>query len=124
MVLGLLALQGVVGGVQWALKLPSEIVWVHVAIATANWLAMLWTVAAAGRLEPRDGGSRQSIERPRALGGLAAGASGCSPSRSRSASSASSRRCWSRRRGPPLSPLLGRLRSRWWALALPLRSAS
>ena len=53
MVLGLLALQGAVGGLQWALKLPTEIVWVHVAIATGNWLAMLWTVAAAGRLEPR-----------------------------------------------------------------------
>jgi cytochrome c oxidase assembly protein subunit 15 len=51
-VLGLLVLQGAVGGLQWALKLPSEIVWVHVAIATLNWLAMLWTVAAAGRLEP------------------------------------------------------------------------
>jgi cytochrome c oxidase assembly protein subunit 15 len=53
LVLGLLALQGAVGGVQWALELPGEIVWVHVALATANWLAMLWTVAAAGRLEPR-----------------------------------------------------------------------
>ncbi|MGE5408632.1 MAG: COX15/CtaA family protein [Syntrophothermus sp.] len=52
-VLGLLALQGVIGGVQWALKLPGELVWVHVAVATATWLAMLWTVAAAGRLEPR-----------------------------------------------------------------------
>jgi heme a synthase len=52
-VLGLLALQGVVGGLQWYLKLPGEIVWVHVAIATGNWLAMLWTVAAAGRLAPR-----------------------------------------------------------------------
>jgi cytochrome c oxidase assembly protein subunit 15 len=52
-VLALLALQGVVGGVQWALELPTEIVWVHVAIATLNWLAMLWAVAAAGRLEPR-----------------------------------------------------------------------
>jgi heme a synthase len=52
-VLGLLALQGAIGGVQWALELPGEIVWVHVAVATANWLAMLWTVAAAGRLEPR-----------------------------------------------------------------------
>ena len=52
-VLGLLALQGVVGGVQWALELPGEIVWVHVALATGNWLAMLWTVATAGRLEPR-----------------------------------------------------------------------
>ena len=52
-VLGLLALQGVVGAVQWALELPAGIVWVHIAIATGNWLAMLWTVAAAGRLEPR-----------------------------------------------------------------------
>lgn len=52
-VLGLLALQGVVGGVQWALELPGEIVWVHIALATLNWLAMLWTVATAGRLEPR-----------------------------------------------------------------------
>jgi cytochrome c oxidase assembly protein subunit 15 len=51
--IGLLALQGVVGGVQWALELPSEVVWVHVALATATWLAMLWTVATAGRLEPR-----------------------------------------------------------------------
>jgi heme a synthase len=52
-VLGLLALQGAIGGLQWALKLPGEIVWVHVAVATLNWLAMLWAVAAAGRLEPR-----------------------------------------------------------------------
>jgi heme a synthase len=52
-VLGLLALQGAIGGLQWALELPGELVWVHVAVATANWLAMLWTVAAAGRLEPR-----------------------------------------------------------------------
>ncbi len=52
-VIGLLALQGAVGGLQWWLELPAGIVWVHVAIATGNWLAMLWTVAAAGRLEPR-----------------------------------------------------------------------
>jgi cytochrome c oxidase assembly protein subunit 15 len=52
-VLGLLALQGAVGGLQWALKLPAEIVWLHVALATLTWLATLWTVATAGRLEPR-----------------------------------------------------------------------
>jgi cytochrome c oxidase assembly protein subunit 15 len=52
-VIGLLALQGAIGGVQWALELPGEIVWIHVAVATCNWLAMLWTVATAGRLEPR-----------------------------------------------------------------------
>ncbi len=51
-VIGLLALQGVVGGVQWWLKLPGELVWLHVALATLTWLAMLWTVATAGRLEP------------------------------------------------------------------------
>ena len=53
-VIGLLALQGIVGGVQWLLKLPTEIVWIHVALATVAWLAMLWTVASAGRLEPRE----------------------------------------------------------------------
>ena len=52
-VIGLLGVQGLVGGLQWALELPTEIVWLHVAIATVNWLAMLWTVATAGRLEPR-----------------------------------------------------------------------
>jgi cytochrome c oxidase assembly protein subunit 15 len=52
-VIALLGLQGVVGGLQWALELPGELVWAHVALATANWLAMLWTVATAGRLEPR-----------------------------------------------------------------------
>jgi cytochrome c oxidase assembly protein subunit 15 len=52
-VIGLLALQGAVGGLQWALKLPAEIVWLHVALATLTWLATLWTVATAGRLEPR-----------------------------------------------------------------------
>jgi cytochrome c oxidase assembly protein subunit 15 len=53
LVIGLLALQGAIGGIQWWLELPAGIVWVHIAIATGNWLAMLWTVAAAGRLEPR-----------------------------------------------------------------------
>lgn len=51
-VICLLGLQGAVGGLQWALELPGELVWVHVALATATWLAMLWTVATAGRLEP------------------------------------------------------------------------
>jgi len=56
-VIGMLALQGVVGGLQWALELPGELVWVHIALATATWLGMLWTVATAGRLEPRTAGS-------------------------------------------------------------------
>jgi len=57
-VIALLGLQGLVGGVQWALELPSEIVWLHVTLATATWLAMLWTVATAGRLEPSSAPSR------------------------------------------------------------------
>ncbi len=52
-VIGLLALQGAVGGLQWAWELPSELVWLHIALATGTWLAMLWAVATAGRLEPR-----------------------------------------------------------------------
>jgi heme a synthase len=68
-VVGLLALQGIVGAVQWSLELPSELVWLHVALATLTWLAMLWAVAAAGRLEPTgaEAGSRPSPEsEPRA----------------------------------------------------------
>jgi len=49
----LLAAQGLVGSVQYELKLPSEMVWVHVALATFTWIVLLWTVAAAGRLAPR-----------------------------------------------------------------------
>ncbi len=52
-VIALLASQGAVGGIQWALELPVVLVWVHITLATLTWLAMLWTVAVAGRLEPR-----------------------------------------------------------------------
>jgi cytochrome c oxidase assembly protein subunit 15 len=67
-VIGLLALQGLMGGVQWALELPSGIVWLHVAVATVTWLAMLWTVAVAGRLEPRGAptGEAADAEQPEA----------------------------------------------------------
>jgi len=50
----LMAAQGLVGSVQYELRLPSDIVWVHVGLATATWLALLWAVAAAGRLVPRE----------------------------------------------------------------------
>jgi heme a synthase len=80
-VLLLLLLQGVLGYVQWELKLPTEIVWFHVAIATFNWLAMLWTIAAAGRLVPRSGtlsaterGGGRSAESASAPAGAGAGA--------------------------------------------------
>jgi cytochrome c oxidase assembly protein subunit 15 len=77
-VLLLLLTQGVVGYVQWELKLPTELVWVHVALATMNWLAMLWTIAAAGRLEPREataGGERRATgDSATATAGASAGA--------------------------------------------------
>jgi heme a synthase len=66
-VIVLLGLQGALGGVQWALELPAGLVWLHITVAVGNWLAMLWTVAAAGRLEPRGEPSplaRDETERP------------------------------------------------------------
>jgi cytochrome c oxidase assembly protein subunit 15 len=47
-----LAAQGVIGTVQYLLELPSEIVWVHVSLAALTWVAIVWAVAAAGRLRP------------------------------------------------------------------------
>ena len=63
-VIGLLGLQGVVGGLQWTLELPAELVWLHVALATTTWLVMLWAVATAGRLETREADSpgREGID--------------------------------------------------------------
>jgi cytochrome c oxidase assembly protein subunit 15 len=49
----LLAAQGLVGSVQYELSLPTDIVWVHVALATVSWIVLLWAVAAAGQLVPR-----------------------------------------------------------------------
>jgi cytochrome c oxidase assembly protein subunit 15 len=72
----LLAAQGAVGGIQYQLKLPAEIVWVHVALAASLWLALLWATAAAGRLAPRTAGS--------AVGDAERGADPSLASRSRS----------------------------------------
>ena len=51
--IGLIGLQGALGIVQYAAKLPAELVWVHIALATLTWVAMLWTVASAGRIQPK-----------------------------------------------------------------------
>jgi cytochrome c oxidase assembly protein subunit 15 len=50
----LLAAQGVVGIAQYALHLPSEIVWVHVTLAAVTWTSILFAVAGAGRLAPAE----------------------------------------------------------------------
>ncbi len=50
-VLGIMiAAQGLVGSVQYELKLPGEMVWVHVVLATITWLVALWAVAVEGRI--------------------------------------------------------------------------
>jgi cytochrome c oxidase assembly protein subunit 15 len=49
----LLAAQGLVGSVQYELQLPTDLVWVHVTLATLTWITILWAVAAAGRLVPK-----------------------------------------------------------------------
>jgi hypothetical protein len=42
----------VVGLVQYATHLPTELVWLHVTLACAVWLAALWAAAAAGQPAP------------------------------------------------------------------------
>ena len=44
----LMALQGVIGIVQYRLKLPAEIVWVHVATATLLWVGIVLAAMQAG----------------------------------------------------------------------------
>jgi cytochrome c oxidase assembly protein subunit 15 len=49
----LIGAQGAIGVTQYNLKLPSELVWVHVSLAGFIWISILFAVSAAGRLEPR-----------------------------------------------------------------------
>jgi cytochrome c oxidase assembly protein subunit 15 len=49
----LLAAQGLVGSVQYELRLPTDMVWIHVTLATLTWIVVLWAFAAAGSLVPR-----------------------------------------------------------------------
>jgi heme a synthase len=44
-----LAGQGLLGSVQYELKLPAGMVWLHVGMATLIWLLALWAWADAGR---------------------------------------------------------------------------
>lgn len=49
-----LAAQGVVGLLQYAQQLPAGLVWVHVALASAAWLALCLAVVTAGPRHPAD----------------------------------------------------------------------
>jgi cytochrome c oxidase assembly protein subunit 15 len=62
----LLGLQGIVGIVQYESQLPGELVWVHVALACASWLALLFAAAAAGWPLPRAAGAAEQAVAPRA----------------------------------------------------------
>jgi len=58
----LLALQGVVGLDQYETHLPTELVWVHVMLASCAWVSVLWAACAAGALAPFR--ARKASERP------------------------------------------------------------
>ena len=76
----LIAAQGAVGGIQYALEVPAEIVWVHVALAALTWIALLWSTAAAGRPAPGSmplpAASEEAAEPPAAHVGAVLGGSG------------------------------------------------
>jgi cytochrome c oxidase assembly protein subunit 15 len=57
----LIAVQGVVGAVQYEAHLPTELVWVHVSLASLTWLCVMWAIAAIGRPEPRRARKRAQI---------------------------------------------------------------
>ena len=61
---GLMALQGIVGIAQYRLELPSEIVWVHVALATLTWVGFVHVWAAAGRPGRGPGRAARQPQRP------------------------------------------------------------
>ena len=59
----LLAAQGLVGAVQYELKLPGQMVWIHVCLATITWVVSLWAVAVEGRIgEPLNSAVDESID--------------------------------------------------------------
>src|SRR4051795_270087 len=63
--IGLVAVQGALGIVQYRAKLPAELVWLHVALATLTWVSVLWSVASAGRLAPRTATATEQSAAPR-----------------------------------------------------------
>jgi heme a synthase len=76
----LLAVQGAVGGIQYALEVPAEIVWVHVVLAALMWISLLWSTAAAGRPAPASmplpAAAEEAAEAPAAHVGAVLGRSG------------------------------------------------
>jgi heme a synthase len=66
----LLAVQGVVGIVQFQLELPAEIVWVHVALATLTWVGIVLAAMQVGSpLRDAAAGPAPATPRERAVVG-------------------------------------------------------
>jgi heme a synthase len=64
----LMAVQGVVGIVQFQLELPAEVVWVHVVLATLLWVGVVLAVMQVGSpLRKPDGGRAAASARERAI---------------------------------------------------------
>jgi heme a synthase len=55
----LIACQGLVGSAQYAMELPSGMVWFHVVLAALTWIALLFSVVSAGRVSPQPAPARQ-----------------------------------------------------------------
>ncbi|HEX2102148.1 MAG TPA: hypothetical protein VHF51_00735, partial [Solirubrobacteraceae bacterium] len=68
----LMAVQGVVGIVQYRLELPAEMVWVHVALATLLWVGIVLAVVQVG--SPRRAPVAETAE-----AALSAGPAGSAP---------------------------------------------
>jgi len=62
----LLALQGAVGLDQYETHLPTELVWVHVLLASCTWITTIWTALACGALQRRllRSGQERVVEGP------------------------------------------------------------
>jgi cytochrome c oxidase assembly protein subunit 15 len=62
----LIALQGLVGLDQYETHLPTELVWVHVGLASLAWLTTLWAAYAAGPAAPSVEPAQERHMTPRA----------------------------------------------------------
>jgi cytochrome c oxidase assembly protein subunit 15 len=67
----LIAIEGVIGSVQYRNQLPTELIWFHVLMASLTWLGLLWAAAAAGNLQAAPASARAPV---------AVGSAGGSPS--------------------------------------------
>jgi heme a synthase len=57
----LLGVQGLIGHIQWDNQLPAGLVFVHVSLACATWVTLLWSIAATGtRLPERQPSTRST----------------------------------------------------------------